>query len=134
MYSLITSMVCFISAAPGDHLLWKAGFAAVKITPTQPMWLSGYGSRTKPSEGTETDLYAKAAFIDSKDGSKLILVTLDLVGLDRDTSRLITDAIAKKHKVPRESIALCCSHTHCGPVVGTNLKTMYFLDDAEWKK
>jgi neutral ceramidase len=29
---------------------------------------------------------------------------------------------------------LACSHTHCGPVVGTNLLTMYKIDDAERRR
>jgi len=27
---------------------WKAGAARIKITPEQPMWMSGYSSRDKP--------------------------------------------------------------------------------------
>jgi hypothetical protein len=38
--------------------------------------------------------------------------------------------IMAKHKVPREAVIVSVSHTHCGPVVGTNLRSMYFFDDA----
>jgi neutral ceramidase len=62
-----------------------------------------------------------------------VLVSLDLVGIDRELSKAICDAIRKKHKLPRESIALCCSHTHCGPVVGSTLRSMYFLDEGNTK-
>jgi hypothetical protein len=112
---------------------WKAGFARANITPPQFMWMSGYGARTAPADGKETDLWAKAAVLQAADGRKLVLVTLDLVGIARDTSLDISKRILEKHKLPRETLALSVSHTHCGPVVGKNLRTMYFLDDANAK-
>jgi neutral ceramidase len=115
------------AADPG----WKAGFAAVTITPPQPMWMSGYASRTGPAEGTEINLWAKAAVLQPAAGTPLVLVSLDLVGVDRDTSLAICAKIIGKHKLPREAIALSTSHTHCGPVVGKNLRSMYFLNEAQ---
>ena len=52
---------------------WKAGVATVTITPTGPLWMSGYGSRTKPSEGTEHDLWAKALAIEDPGGRRAVL-------------------------------------------------------------
>jgi neutral ceramidase len=121
------------AVAPAAEPVWQAGFASVVITPANPMWMSGYASRTAPAEGKATDLYAKAAVLKPADGPTLVLVTLDLVGIDRELSKAICDAIGKKHKVPRESIAVCCSHTHCGPVVGATLRSMYFLDERNEK-
>ena len=109
---------------------WKAGFGKANITPKQSMWMSGYASRTAPAEGKETDLWAKAAVLDAG-GTRLVLVSLDLVGIDRDMSKRICDAIEKKHKLPREAVCLAISHTHCGPVIGSNLRSMYFLDDEQ---
>ena len=117
------------AAEPG----WHAGFAKVKITPEKPMWMSGYSSRTGPSEGTEIDLWAKAAVLVASDGKVLLLVTLDLVGIDRETSQIIVKKIQEKHHLRRETIVLSVSHTHCGPVVGKNLRSMYFFDDAQAK-
>jgi hypothetical protein len=115
-------------------LPWKAGFAAVLITPTQPMWMSGYASRSKPADGTESELVAKAAVFQDLRDTKLVLVTLDLVGIDRDTSQAITKRIRERHDLPREAVALFVSHTHCGPVVGTNLAPMYALDAEQAKR
>jgi neutral ceramidase len=103
------------------------------VTPDKPMWMSGYASRTGPAEGAEIDLWAKAAVFQAADGKKLILVTLDLVGIDRDTSQAVCKRIMAKHQLSREAIALSVSHTHCGPVVGKNLRSMYFFDDAQAK-
>lgn len=112
---------------------WKAGFAAERITPTAPMWMSGYAARTAPADGTETDLWAKAAVLRAADGTTFCLVTLDLVGINRDTSLALVKAITDKHKLPRAAVSLAVSHTHCGPVVGKNLRSMYFLDAANAK-
>ncbi len=124
---------CLASPAIAQEATWKGGFAAVNITPTQFMWMSGYGSRTAPADGKETDLWAKAMVLQTPDGKKLVLVTLDLVGIDRATSQAACKLITEKHKLPREAVILSVSHTHCGPVVGTNLRSMYFFDDEQAK-
>ena len=38
-------------AGPKTLKTWKAGLAKVVITPEKPIWMSGYASRNKPSEG-----------------------------------------------------------------------------------
>ncbi len=125
----------FVSPAfAADPPTWKAGFAAVVITPPKPMWMSGYAARTKPAEGTEIDLFTKAALLEDADGQKLLLVSLDLVGLDREFSLRIRDRLTKAFAIPRERIVLACSHTHSGPVVGLNLRSMYFLDAEQNKR
>lgn len=104
---------------------WKAGVAKVVITPDQPMWMSGYASRNHPSEGKLHDLWAKALVIEDEAGTKAVLITLDLVGIDRQTSQEICNGIMSRHNLPRAGVAICSSHTHTGPVVGTNLMSMY---------
>jgi neutral ceramidase len=113
---------CGLSSVEAD---WKAGAAGVKITPEQPMWMSGYAARTGPAEGTLHDLWAKSLVLEDEAGTKAVLVTLDLVGIDRQTSQAICEAIQTRHNIPRSAIALSTSHTHTGPVVGTNLMSMY---------
>lgn len=115
------------------ELTWQAGFAKVAITPDRPMWMSGYASRTAPADGKETDLWAKAAVLQDGRGKKLVLVTLDLVGIDRALSQTVCKLIQDKHHVPREAVILSVSHTHCGPVVGSTLRSMYFLDAEQTK-
>jgi hypothetical protein len=122
------------SPAVAQEKGWQAGFGRSNITPDEFMWMSGYGARTTPADGKETDLWAKAAVLSPADGRSLVLVTLDLVGIDRDMGQRICGLIQAKHKVPRECIALAVSHTHCGPVVGSNLRSMYFLDEVQAKR
>jgi acetyl esterase/lipase len=108
--------------APG----WRAGVARTKITPRGPMWMSGYAARNRPAEGTLLDLWAKVLVLEDERGTRLALVTLDLLGLDRELSEAIAADVEKQHKLPRAHLALCCSHTHSGPVVGKNLRSAHF--------
>jgi hypothetical protein len=115
------------------QLDWKAGVARIKITPEHLMWMSGYGARTKPAEGTLHDLWAKALALEDPDGHRAVLVTMDLVGISRELSVLVCDDLRKKYNVSREAVLLSVSHTHTGPVVRSNLITMYELDETQRK-
>ncbi len=110
---------------------WKSGCAKRAITPQSLMWMSGYASRDRPAEGTLHDLWAKAIVLEDAAGNRVALVTLDLVGIDRELSLAIRGAIESKYGLARQQIAICCSHTHTGPVVGDGLRAMYFLDDDQ---
>ena len=105
---------------------WKAGTAAVNITPDQPMWMAGYANRDRPAEGTLTDLWAKGLVIEDARGNRGLLLTLDLVGLDREFSTSVCERIAHEFDFRRGEIAICTSHTHTGPVVGRNLAPMHY--------
>lgn len=137
-FSRRAALVLLIAAAmgptPATAAGWQAGTSKVAITPRESMWMSGYAARTKPSEGAVHDLWAKALAIRAPDGRKALLITLDVVGIDRDLSNRIRDALKQRHGLDRDRIVLSCSHTHCGPVIRTNLLTMYRLDDAQRRK
>lgn len=109
---------------------WLAGAAKISITPTESVWLSGYAARKSPAEGTESELFAKALWLDDQLGHRTVLITLDLVGIHRATGVEIASRIMKRYELPRSAIAIASSHTHCGPVVGDNLISMYFLDEG----
>ena len=130
---LLLSFANVLSAAEPT---WKAGFAAVAITPTEPMWMSGYAARTKPSEGKDTELWAKVMVLEDAKKHQAILVTLDLVGLNRDFAVKLREAIVARDKdrLTMQNVALSMSHTHSGPVVGTTLRSMYFIDAEQSKK
>ena len=110
---------------------WKAGAARVNITPDTLMWMSGYGSRDHVAEGKRTDLWAKALMLEDPAGERAVLITLDLVGIDRETSGNVCRQVQEKFGLQRRQVALNVSHTHCGPVVGHNLGAMYFFGDEE---
>jgi hypothetical protein len=124
--ALSLSGATFASAAD-----WQAGAASVKITPERLLWMSGYGSRDHPAEGTSIDLWAKALVLEDPDGRRGVIISLDLVGIDRDFSSAVCAALSEKYQLERRQVALCSSHTHSGPVVGRVLMTMYSLDDTQ---
>jgi len=113
---------------------WKAGAGKVNITPHKPMWMSGYSSRRSPAQGKLTDLWAKALVLEDPAGHRVVLVSLDLVGIGRQTSLDVRRRLHEKFGIEKRQVALFASHTHTGPVVGRNLGAMYFLDDAQWKR
>jgi hypothetical protein len=113
---------------------WKAGTARVAITPKRSMWMAGYGARDRPSEGVVHDLWAKALALEDPEGRKALLVTIDVCGIDRDVSMRIRDVVCSAHGIALERIVLACSHTHCGPVVGKNLITMYRMSDNDRRR
>ena len=110
---------------------WKAGVAKVKITPEKPLWMSGYAARDRPAEGTLHDLWARAVALEDPSGDRVVMVTADLCGIDRGLSNRVRDRLKEKHGLERKSVALCVSHTHTGPVVGNNLRTMWVLSDEQ---
>lgn len=107
---------------------WQAGVARVNITPQQSMWMSGYAARDRPADGKLTDLWAKALVLKDARDRVAVLVTLDLVGIDRERSREVCRRVEEQFDLPRSAVALATSHTHSGPVVRGNLATMYDLD------
>jgi len=110
---------------------WRAGVARENISPELPIWLSGYAARNRPAPDKLDDLWAKALVLEDAAGRGAVLVTIDLVGIDRELSQKVCRRIEERFKLPREAVALSVSHTHSGPVVRGNLAPMYELDQRE---
>ena len=86
--------VFVIAATPApEPPAWKTGAASAKITPEKPMWMAGYAARTKPSEGVELDLYAKALVITDQTGAKCALITMDLIGVPRNLRLAVAERV-----------------------------------------
>ncbi len=113
---------------------WKAGAAKVIITPEKPMWMAGYASRDHVAEGKSIDLMGKALVLEDPTGKRAVLITLDLVGIDRPLSQSICSVLEKKYGLSRDQVAINCSHTHSGPVVARNLRPMHYLMLTEEQK
>src|SRR5262245_34006656 len=120
-------LLVLVAPVPADEPRFKAGVASVVITPSEMIWMAGYASRTKPAEGVEHALHAKAVALEDTNGIVLVLVTTDLVGRPRSVSEPVAREVAKRAGLPRERLMLTSSHTHCGPVVRDNLMDMYDL-------
>jgi hypothetical protein len=110
---------------------WKVGLAKANITPQQPMWLAGYGGRTRPAEGKLHDIWIKALALEDARGYRVVLLTSDLCGLPKWMYDSICRQLHHKHGLAREQIRLTNSHNHCAPAVRGELEDYYPLDDEQ---
>lgn len=139
MKSFIASMLWLttllgVSAAREINTGWRVAIEKRIITPTEPMWMSGYGSRNRPADGKLSDLWAKVMTIEDASGARVVLVTLDLIGIDADTTAIIRAAVTEQTGIPPSHLAISTTHTHSGPIVGTNLQAMYQLEPPAWRQ
>lgn len=115
----LIAFLCLLMASPlfgaTNALSWKAGVSSTVITPDRPIWMAGYASRTNVSQGTAQDLYAKALALEDDRGTRLVIVTLDLIAVPRSLRAPVEAALLKEHALPREGLLMNCSHTHSGP-------------------
>jgi hypothetical protein len=132
---LVALLSWWLGSATHAADTWRAGSARINITPAGSMWMSGYASRDRPSEGKLTDLWAKALVLEDTSGHRAVLVTLDLIGIDRELSQSVCRQVMHKHGLARHQIAICSSHTHTGPALQRNLAPLhYVLVDPEQQK
>lgn len=117
-------------AEANQTLPWKAAAGSVVITPTGSMWMAGYASRNKPSEGVAQDLFAKVLVLEDAQKTRLAIVTLDLIGIPEGFRDDVVSECQKQYRLPAESILLNASHTHCGPELRVFKIRHYGVDSA----
>lgn len=118
-------------ATSGDSppLEWKAGVAAIDVTPAYPVRLSGYGSRTAEHEGVQLKIWAKALALKWQEESPTVLVTVDNCGVpahirNEVLKRLATDG----NPIEADRLAIHSSHTHCAPMLRGVLPFLFGKD------
>ena len=121
-------------ALPLSAASWKAGTAKADITPKKPIWMAGYGGRTKPSEGTLHPLWAKALALEDAKGNRAVIIGTDTLGMTASIYANLKARLAKEHKLQPEQIMLNASHTHTGPVLRGGLYDIYPLNAAHIKR
>ncbi len=109
----------------------KVGIASRVITPMLPFWLTGYASRTKPATEILHDIWAKVVVIEENSGSRVVIVTTDLLGLTHEVSESIAERINKKYGITRSQLLLNSSHTHSGPVVWPAVSVIFDFNTEE---
>ncbi len=126
----VVSMI-LLCGAVAEAAGLRAGVARVDITPAGPIWLSGYASRTHASDGVITPIYAKALAIEDAKSQRIVIVTTDLIGLPRAITDVVSARLQKEHGLNRAQLLFNSSHTHTGPMVQSNLTTMFQLPPRE---
>ncbi|MBC8870028.1 MAG: neutral/alkaline non-lysosomal ceramidase N-terminal domain-containing protein [Planctomycetes bacterium] len=112
-----------------DEPEWHVGLARVKITPEEPIAMSGYGRRV--SEGVLDDLHAKAVVLKDSHGQRALLVTADLLFFRAPFAEVLCKQIGGKTGLKRHEIQLNASHTHSGPVFGVRDPDRFELTDQQ---
>jgi len=92
----------------------KIGIASIDITPSEPVWLTGYGSRDRKSEGVYQPLVAGAIAI-SSDTNDVLILTADLIGYDLAYAAAAKARIAESIGLLPHQVVLTATHTHCAP-------------------
>jgi hypothetical protein len=132
----------FLAALAGSVVLpegkaarvgWRARVATIDITPRRSMWMAGFAARTAASQGTALPLHAKALALEDARGRRVVLVTLDLLGLTTGVAARIAESARRGYGLAREQILLNSSHTHCGPVIDEMLAVAYDMTEAQWR-
>lgn len=133
LLSVIGTLALLCCTAISHAADWQAGVGRVVITPEEPTWMSGYGSRDHAFEGKVHDLYARASALRDPQGSTAVFVSLDLVGVPIKMVQVVSADLEKRHKIPRRSLMIACSHTHCGPALDNTLSYMLNMQEADWQ-
>lgn len=131
LFPYLTVFPCLTAAvvSADEQAEWNAGVATADITPGNSMWMAGYASRRKPSEGTAQKLFAKALAIQDRSGNRLVIMTTDLIGIPRELREWMQAEVERNYGLPPQSLLLNASHTHCGPELRISKATLYGVDE-----
>ena len=114
---LLILLACWnTSTTAAEAYLWKAATSTV-ITPDDPVWMAGYSSRNRPSDEATQDLYAKVLAVEDAAGSRLVIVTTDLVGITEPMRQAVQQQALDRFELPPAALLMNASHTHSGPEV-----------------
>src|SRR5688572_10735217 len=128
--SVLLSMLLASLVQAAEKPAWQAGVAAVNVTPREAMWMAGYAARTKPSEGVAQDLYVKALALEDAEQNRLVIVTMDLIGVPRPLRDAVEQKVQSQYGLPRQSLLINASHTHCGPELRATKYSLLELDEG----
>lgn len=127
--TVLVSVPCWLPAA--EKPTWLVGTAKARITPEKPLWLSGYGGRDRPADGTLHDLWIKVLALQTSDGNRAVVVTSDLLGLPRAMYDRLGEQLEKQCRLDRSQVMLTASHSHSSPVLQDALYDIYPLDEKQ---
>jgi neutral ceramidase len=105
------------AGAAQPPVTWQAGAASVDITPDANLWMAGFGSRNRPSEGVQLKLHAKALALADAEGGRFVFVTFDFIGVPRALRKSLETRFAATYHLQPEQFVLTASHTHSGPEI-----------------
>jgi hypothetical protein len=90
--------------------------------------MAGYYHDRK-ADDIHDDLFAHALVI-GKGGSCAAIVVCDLIGLEKELASTARELAARRTGIPADSILICCTHTHTGPVLSRRRGRIMARDEA----
>ena len=109
--------------------LKTVGVARVDITPSYSVPLSGYGNRTKMSDGVAQRIWAKALAFNPGTDEVAVVVTVDNCGVPFPVRREVLRRLNRR--VKPERFAILSSHTHSAPMLSGVLENLFSRDLSE---
>ncbi|MCG3181328.1 MAG: hypothetical protein BIFFINMI_03708 [Phycisphaerae bacterium] len=94
-----------------------AGWAETEITPPLGLPLGGRGPRATVATRVLDPLSAQAFALQDAAGTRLLWVSLDLIGMGHALAEAIHHDLAAVAGVPAHHVLLNFAHTHSGPIV-----------------
>ncbi len=104
-------------AGAADDYTYKVGVAVAEITPKELGWMAGYAARKGPAEKVLEPIFAKAITMEDEESNRLVIVTMDLIGVPRPFRDEVEAALQSKFDLPGHALLINASHTHSGPMI-----------------
>jgi hypothetical protein len=95
----------------------KAGWASCDITPPLGLPMGGRGPRFAAGTEVVDPLEAFATILEDDNGQRVVLLSLDLVGIGLQQSERLCYQIAAALGTNPQSVIINASHTHSGPMM-----------------
>jgi hypothetical protein len=115
---------------------YLAGVAVRDVTPSEPIWLSGYAARNRPSERVDHPLLVQALALEDRphadlSGERLVLVSIDNCEVSREFTAPVLEEVSRKHSLPADAVIIVSSHTHSAPCLDQVLPGMFRFEGVE---
>lgn len=107
----------------------RAAAGAVDLTPPAGTWMTGFALRTEPATGVHDPLLARALLLEDG-GSRLVIISCDLLGLAPEAVAEVRQAIAEQRVAPAANVLLACTHTHSGPASMPMRGVLGYVDET----
>ncbi len=92
-----------------------AGWAQADITPPLGLPMGGRGPKNTPGAAVLDPLSAQALLLQDGRGRRVLIVSLDLIGLSRGQGNRLRNELAAAVGIDPQAVVINCAHTHSGP-------------------
>lgn len=127
---LLTTMAATTRAGLAAEAGYRAGVAAVDITPEYPVRLSGFGFRRNESEGVTQRIWAKALAVEATGGEAVasgpaVVLTVDNLGVPDSMTRGLARRLQARARLDPVRLAVTSTHTHTAPMLTNVAPTLF---------